>query len=389
MKTIKLYDQDSECFGFESKVVSVRPQKEGILIELESTAFFPEAGGQSADSGFLGGFRVKDVMIDEQGRILHLCQKEDEDVSIPKAGDVIKGEIDAERRLSFMRHHSGEHLFSGLAHRCFSYDNVGFHLSDHICTMDYNGVLSPEDVAMLERKSNEIILQNRPILSYYPDEATLEKADYRCKGELTPPIRFVEIENADLCACCAPHVRFTGEIGLLKVVEAKAYKGGMRLAIVCGLKAFDELSRRFDTLLSASGLLSSHWSELPLRIRELQEERFTTHQRIISLEQALLEARLAHIPATSSDALLFVEAADEKAAREIINVQMTLREGFCGVFIGKDENYRFILGSRAHDMKKTADQLRQSLGGKCGGSSTMIQGQLPASQEAILDLLGS
>ncbi|MBR1628781.1 MAG: alanyl-tRNA editing protein [Lachnospiraceae bacterium] len=381
MKTKKLYDEAPECFSFESEVVSCAPiSPDTLSIELASTAFFPEAGGQSADIGRLGDFEVVDVQIHEDDRIIHLCRFNDQD-TLPVPGTLLQGTIDHRRRLELMRQHTGEHMFSGLVYRTYGGHNVGFHLSDHICTMDYDNPLSDAQVESIETRVNELIQENRPIHAYYPDESDLEAMDYRCKGELKGPIRIVEIEGVDTCACCAPHVLNTGEVGLLKVLEAKSYKGGVRLTIVCGMKAFAELSRRARLLSEAAASLSSHFEDLPNRVQELKEERALLRGKNQQLQQQLLEASIAQIPASSRHALFFVEEADDKAVRETINHQMTLRDGCCGVFIGSDEaGYRFILGSAAIDLQKTASILREDYHAKCGGQKTMIQGQIPLSQ---------
>ncbi len=389
MKTEKLYDNDSELFEFSGTVVSCEALESGdTAVVLDKTAFFPEAGGQSADSGVLGGFSVKDVRIYDDGRIVHIldsAENAQKNAAAFSPGDVVNGHIDSERRLEFMRHHTAEHMFSGLVHRDFGYANVGFHLSDHICTMDYNGPISEEDVARLEEETNRLIQKNLPVRAWYPEEDKLAHYDYRCKGELVPPIRLVEVEGVDLCACCAPHVKLTGETGLMKVLDASTYKGGMRITIVCGMKAFKELSRRSEILLKASASLSSHFDELGNNIEKLKSERLALSRRCGELALELLSFKADAVPNDSADALLFVEEAPDKAARDIINDQMKRRDGFCGIFTGSDEaGYRFILGSKGKDMQLAAKRLREELRAKCGGSSDMISGKTDARKDEIL-----
>ena len=442
MRTRKLYDEDAECFAFTATVIQCRRRaEEEFAIELDATAFFPEAGGQSADRGILQAVSdehvvcsVKDVQIDEEGCIWHICTLSgassnqadaptDPDRPLISAADpsnravaptdpnrphvsaadpsnradtpadpdplllpgtVLRGRIDSERRLEFMRHHTGEHLFSGLVKRDFGYANVGFHLSDHICTMDYDGPISREDLRRLAAEANTLIQKNLRIRAWYPDDAELEERDYRCKGELVPPIRLVEIEGADLCACCAPHVKRTGEIGLLYIAEAASYKGGIRIVLLCGMKAFRELDRRSLLLEEAASLLSARDEGLPSRVQGLLEERHMLRQKNTALNQQLLQSQAASLPTDGAPALLFVEEADDTAVRTCVNSLMETRDSRCGVFTGNDtEGYRFIMGSRLQDMKKTADTLRRELGAKCGGSERMIQGRVTAERDTL------
>ena len=388
MSTIKLYDNDAYIKDFTAVVASIEKNDKGQTgIVLDRTAFFPEAGGQSADIGVLGDLNVVDVQIDKDGVITHFCEAED-DAALPAVGTTLHGEIDWERRHTLMQHHTGEHLFSGIVHRDFGYDNVGFHLSDHICTMDYNGTLSETDVARVEAECNEWIYRNVCISCDYPDDETLANLDYRCKGELIPPIRIVTIDGADVCACCAPHLRTTGEIGVLKVLEAKSYKGGVRLTIVCGRKAFADYLRRFSLLADSSHLLSSQAEDVPGRISGLLDERYALNGKISSLQEERLQGMIAE--ATGENAFFFVEDVDTKSIRNAVNTLMESRKGLCGIFCGNDtDGYHFILGSAVVDMQKVAASLREKLGAKCGGSARMIQGQTQSVRAEIEPVLFS
>ena len=422
--TTKQYDADAYTKKFTANVLSCQlMQPEIFAVILDQTAFFPEAGGQSADTGTIDDLIVVDVQIDSSGVITHYCKlknaatsgstsESDEPISIHdllepgetlstqnlpetreatpvlplQEGQSVSCEIHWERRYSMMQHHTGEHLFSGLVHRDFGYANVGFHLSDHICTMDYNGTLTPEDVRRLESECNRLICQNLPVTCCFPDEETLQTLDYRCKGELTPPIRIVTIQSVDCCACCAPHVKYTGEIGLLKVIERKSYKGGVRLTILCGQKAFADYCRRFDIVNAVSQLFSSHYETLEARVLQLMEERSTLIQQLGEVQQQHLASliRQAPAPAMETPAIFFVENVDTKSLRQCVNTLMERGDGLCAVFCGNDtEGYRFIAGSNSLAMKSLAEHLRQQYGAKCGGSDQMIQGQIASTQKEI------
>ena len=383
MKTIKLYDEDSMMFSFEGIVVGCEKTDDGMAcVELEATAFFPEAGGQSADIGRLGDLAVKDVRIDDDGRIVHIC--EIADGLLPKPGERIPCAIDGKRRLSFMRHHTAEHMFSGLVKKYFGYNNCGFHLSDHICTMDYDGPLSDADIKKLEKEVNELILSDKRVHTFYPSDEQLSALDYRCKGELSPPIRIVEIEDADVCACCAPHVKHTSQIGVFFVQEASSYKGGIRLSILVGMKAFSFLRDCSRLLHKTAASLSVGTDGLPDSIDKQKNDIATLKRKLADAQNAILKSKAEQIPSDSKNAILFCEEADDAAAREIINSEMPKRDGLCGVFIGNDKDgYRFVLGSGKIDMRVFADELRKKFSAKCGGSKTMISGKISSTKTEI------
>ena len=111
-----------------------------------------------------------------------------------------------------MQQHTGEHILSGLVHRHFGYDNVGFHMGADEVTIDFNGVLTQEQLEMLEDEANEIVYANVPVKVLYPLDEELKNLEYRSKKELTGQVRIVEIPGADVCACCGTHVECTGEV---------------------------------------------------------------------------------------------------------------------------------------------------------------------------------
>ena len=215
-----------------------------VEVIVNRTVFFPEGGGQSADIGWIcnvgnGKTRksvmmaVTDVQISD-GLIRHtvICPEGNPDPFRP--GEQVLLQINWERRFGFMQNHTGEHILSGLMHNRYGFDNIGFHLSDNSVTLDVNGQLDEEEILLLEWEANEVIYNNLPVEVSYPDEEMLEKTSYRSKIEIEGQVRLVTIPDVDVCACCATHVRRTGEIGLIKIVKvlryaqkAAAHRGGL------------------------------------------------------------------------------------------------------------------------------------------------------------------
>ena len=104
--TEKLYDMDSHLREFTAQVRACAKEGERWAVTLDRTAFFPEGGGQSADTGSLGGSRVLNVQ-EASGVILHYTD------SPLKEGETVRGILDWEQRFRRMQNHSGEHLHSG------------------------------------------------------------------------------------------------------------------------------------------------------------------------------------------------------------------------------------------------------------------------------------
>ena len=120
---------------FTAKVLECREAGKGYEIVLDQTAFYPEGGGQPCDLGTLNGIAVDRCTGKEKARSFIIQRR------LLEAGSEVTGKIDWERRFDLMQQHSGEHIVSGLVHEAYGYDNVGFHMSSDVITVDFSGVL--------------------------------------------------------------------------------------------------------------------------------------------------------------------------------------------------------------------------------------------------------
>lgn len=377
MKTVALYDDDSFATEFTAQVVDCQETDGKYKLVLDQTLFFPEQGGQTSDVGIIGEAKVYDVQI-EDGVIYHLCDKSFE------AGCKVVGTIDWHHRFGNMQQHTGEHIFTGLAHKLYGADNVGFHLSDNTVTLDLNIELSEEQVRLVERSSNEVIGADVPVRAYYPDDATLRLIDYRSKKEIDGAVRLVEIDDVDICACCAPHVNSTGQVGMLKVLSYGKYKGGTRVYILCGLRALDDYNRRMNLLAKSYQQLNCPEDDLPDRIAGIMDENKQLKYKISQIKADILMNQIAGYPSELHDVTIYTEDLDAKTMRDGVNTLVERHDGLCAIFSGNDEDgYNFVIGSSSRDCGAIAAGLRELLGAKGGGSKQMAQGSVLATRSAI------
>ena len=381
--TEKLYDLDAYAREFTAKVISCEECGEGrYKVVLDRTLFFPEEGGQTPDKGTLGGCPVVDVQI-KDGIIEHIVECKNEPLTPSPMGHV-SGKIDWEHRYSNMQQHTGEHIFSGLVHAKFGYDNVGFHLSDSIVTMDYNGEITPEEIALIELEANRVITKQIPVNASYPGKETLDSLEYRSKKELSGPIRIVEIPGVDTCACCAPHLHNTGEVGLLKVLDVSAHKGGVRISILCGFRAMADYGLTRDELRKVSHLTSAPLFETGEAVSKLKNELESTKFALGKAKRDYMESLIDSTLEKGEQPIIFTEGMDSDVIREGVNKMTALCQGFCGIFAGDEmEGYSFIVGSRDADCSELAGRMRTHFKAKCGGKKEMIQGHIDAEMHEI------
>lgn len=383
--TKKLYYNDSHMQTFTGNVMSCRydEKKKCYAVELDQTAFFPEGGGQYADPGILGGIRVEDVQ-EKEGIIFHYLKQP------LKIGTATEGQIDFKERFSRMQQHSGEHIVSGIVHKHFGYDNVGFHLGEFITTLDFNGILTESSIRQIEQEANEAVAANIEIQVIYPTKEELASMEYRSKKELDGQVRIVIIPGYDICACCAPHVVRTGEIGIIKLVDAVKYKGGTRVSMLNGFRALQDYREKEASVKEISHVLSAKQEEVAQAVKRQKSETNEWREKAVHWQSQYLENMLNDLLLPEGHYCLFMHEMDKNAARRFVDKGMHKVKGVCGIFIGNNEQgYHYILGSQNIDMKNFLEDFNSHFKGKGGGSKGMVQGTVSAPETEIRSYLQS
>ncbi len=234
-ETTILYYDNYDLLEFEGKVLY---SKDGKVV-LDRTAFYPTSGGQLHDIGKLGGVEVVNVY--KQGKhIIHEIK------GSLKEGAVVKGEIDAERRIQLSQHHSATHVLLGSATRVLG-DHVwqsGAAKTEEKGRLDITHYenLSNDEIEKIEALANKIIQENRPIIKKFFDRTVAEQ-EFGFKiyqGGAVPgaKIRIVNIEHFDVQACGGTHLNTTGELIDIKIIKtSKLQDGIIRLEYVAGERA--------------------------------------------------------------------------------------------------------------------------------------------------------
>lgn len=375
--TKKLYDLDSHLSVFEARVLSCRETGEGQWsVVLDQTAFFPEGGGQLADRGTLDAAHVLDVQETAEA----ICHT----VDAPLAeGSTVTGRLDWAVRFRRMQCHSGEHIVSGTAHSLYGCNNVGFHMGEQEVILDFDRELTQEQVERIETIANQVIWDNRPITAEYPDEAVLQTLDYRSKLDLTEGVRIVTIPDCDVCACCAPHVKATGEIGMIKLLSTMRHRGGIRIWMVAGEDALADYRTKQDNVAAISAALSVKQHETAQGVARMKAELEAAYLALKETKQALVAEKCKTLPETEGNLLLFEGDLDSQGMRNLVNAGMERCTGICAVFAGQDGQYRHVMGSKTVDLRAKSKEIHGALGGKGGGQPTMIQGSVTATRAEI------
>lgn len=379
--TEKLFYQDSHRTEFTAKVISCEEAKDGYRVVLDQTVFFPEGGGQYADTGMLGDTEVTDVH--EKDDVIYHTTK-----APLEAGSEVNGKINWDERFEKMQQHTGEHIVSGIVHERFGYNNVGFHLGSDYCTMDFDGPISKEQLKEIEAAANEAVYQDLEIRILYPAKDELKDLDYRSKIEIEGQVRIVEIPGYDVCACCAPHVKTTGEIGAIKLVSMVNYKGGERITMLCGRRAMRDYEKKDSMTKEISALLCAKEYEVAEAVVRLKDEQNRMKSQLAEMQQKLLEYRVAEIAVDQKIVTVFDSTLSGNLPREMMNKLLDKGAEICAVFAGTDEEgYRYVIGSRSEDVRPLSKMLNTTFQGRGGGKPEMVQGSVKGTRTEIEEVV--
>jgi len=297
-ETDRLYYDDPERTEFEAVVLDVIEREEGYDVVLDQTMFYPEGGGQPADTGTLAtddvSVDVEDVQV-RDGVILHRTDAD------PGKGEFVRGQIDVERRRALMRHHTATHVI-GYAARQVLGEHVrqaGAQKGTDRSRLDVRHYerISREEVKEIERVANEVITDNLAVTQEWPhrNEAEEEHGFDLYQGGVPPgeQIRLIHVGD-DVQACGGTHVTRTGDIGVVKILTTEPVQDGVeRIVFAAGDAAIRATQETEDALYGAAEVFDVAPEEVPETAERFFEEWKERGKQIDRLKEELAEARAA------------------------------------------------------------------------------------------------
>lgn len=374
----ELFYRDPYVREFTAEVVSCTEGKKGFEIILMDTAFYPEGGGQPTDLGELGSAKVNFVKR-VNGSIIHYADKP------LKVGNLAVGKIDWERRFDNMQNHTCEHIFSGLVHQKFGFDNVGFHMDPDDITVDFSGEISKEELNKIEQEVNEAIAANIELSVTFPSQQELASMNYRSKKELSGLVRIVSVPGCDRCACCGTHVRRTGEIGVFKILEAGKHRGGTRVRFVAGKRALRDYAWRLNEISKISALLSAKPHEISAAVEKVLNDGKAQGQLLAERTKLWLESVADRIEGPEDSVIVFENGLSPFELKKFASI---LKERFggipCAVLSEVEEKvFNYVLAYESENLSEISRELNKKLNGRGGGRDGVVQGTYRADRATI------
>lgn len=376
METLRLYYENPKMTAFTATVTACKECETGFLIALDATAFYPEGGGQPCDVGTLDEAEISDVQ-ETEGVVWHLAD------SALAVGSRVQGRIDSARRFDLTIQHTADHIISGIIHKRYGFDNVGFHMGADVTTIDLNGTLELDELLQMEYIANSVIWQNLPIETLYPTAAELARTTYRSKKEIEGQVRLIKIPGIDLCACCGTHAQSTGEVGLLKILSCVRFKGGTRFEYAAGERAYRYVDEILYQNRRISKLLSAKPTETGKAVRGLYDRCEELKATVAANEEREMDAMSGRCRNLGNN-IIFTDRLSADSLRRLAIAVTDTCCGCCAVFSAAEEGgYRYAIGDRNGNLKEFTAAMNEALSGRGGGKPDFVQGSVGADRSEI------
>lgn len=352
-----------------TKVVSCIKEKDLYKVILEETIFYPEGGGQSSDLGLINDAKVLNVKR-EDDEIVHYV---DHALEI---GESVHLTLDWNRRFDHMQNHTGEHILSGIIHKLFGYENVGFHMDEEKIQADYDGVLTKENIDVIEQTINDVIHQNLPVVETYPSVEELEHLEFRSKKELTGKVRIISIKDVDICACCGTHVKKTAEVNLIKILSFEKHKNGTRIEMKCGNRALQDYAMKHEQNTLLYQMFSSKPDGVAQAVTKQNEEFRNLQKQYVELANLYLNERVNHFGTCDYILDILDTPFSMQSLREYVNKLVDKASVVCVISKKDEDTSLYLLASNTEKVNGLSKRINATLLGKGGGKDYFAQGSI-------------
>lgn len=369
--TIKMYYQDSEISEAPVQVLRSAKDDRGSYAILDQSCFYPEGGGQPADTGEIGPAKVVDVQTVE-GEIRHYT-----DIQLPQ--ESFSAQLDWPKRWDHMQQHAGQHLLSALLEDMYGFKTQSFHLGQERVSIDLD--LDDATKAQLkdaEKMANQLISQRLAISTRWVTDKEANTLRLRKPPAVAGDIRLVEINGIDLNACGGTHPKNTADIGLLKIISTEKAKGGMRVYFLCGMRALEYFNLLMETTDNLVVQLNAPADELPKAAKALLTEKAAADKMIKNLqEQVLIFEAETIFPANGVVERVF-EGRPIKELQQLARLVTGRHASVTLLFISVSEGDMRLVCAKGEqapgDMREVLKQLLALTEGKGGGNALFAQG---------------
>ncbi|MCD9029193.1 alanine--tRNA ligase [Luteimonas sp. BDR2-5] len=392
----------------DGRPVDVIGAGDDAVVILDRTPFYAESGGQVGDTGVLAAGDARFEVADTRkyagqfhGHVGHLAS------GTLRAGDRVRGAIDAERRGTIVLNHSATHLLHGALRGLLGTHvaQKGSLVAPDRLRFDFSHFqpVADAELAEIERQVNAEVRANHPVSIAEMDmQAALDAGAMALFGEkYGERVRVVTMgDSVELCG--GTHVDRTGRIGLFKLVSEGGVSAGVRrIEALTGQAALDHVRAEEERLRQAAGLLGGTGAEVGERLRALLDRQKQLEREVDVLKAKAASGATADLGAAAVDVAGIkvlaarIEGLDGKALRDAVD-RLKQQLGDLVVVLAGAQDGKVALvagvGGAATGRIKAGELLSYvagQIGGRGGGRPDLAQGggddspALPAALAAV------
>ena len=282
-------------------------------------------------------------------------------------------------------------MLANAVYRLIGGTTIGLHLGNDSSTIDVElpgGAtnVSADMLRQLEDDVNEKIQKDVIIRQWFPDAEEMAKLPLRKKPTVDEHIRIVQIGDLEFCACGGTHPSSAGQIGLMKIVDARPSRGKLRLGFVCGKRAYELLRKEHELLHQAANSMSASAEDVPALVLQLQEQLREAKFRAGEMEKKLLlagaDSLISAAPVSASGIKIVsgIVEGDMAAIRELAN-HIVSEKGRIALIGARNGAGCMYVAARSEDvtvaMGGVISAAAKATGGKGGGKPDFAQGGGP------------
>lgn len=372
--SIKLYYSTPYETKWTSTIEEIIETNNQIYVLLKETAFYPEGGGQPADTGLIDGIHVVDVQM-KDNQIYHLVERKPEN-------KLVSCELDWDRRYDHMQQHTAQHMLSAVLEELYQIPTVSFHLGKTYTTIDVDiSDLTKEQIDQIETHCNSYIMKNLEIKTHFTNHEQVNKFPLRKLPKLTGDIRIVEIDEWDFSACAGTHVRRTGELATLKIIKTEKHRGQTRVFFLSGWRAVRDYQTSQSILDTLGALFKTNKLQLEDRVNKLESEKKALNKEVETLKRENIEFLAEQILATHLGKIIFLSFADKTIQDLSILAKYLLHKSSSIILLSSEMDKKILLQQNGDYPLHCGKFLKETIHeyeGKGGGNELQAQGTFPS-----------
>ncbi|MCD6462292.1 MAG: alanine--tRNA ligase [Thermotogae bacterium] len=358
-----------------------------------STPFYPEKGGQVADTGRImtdtGEALVHDVRSVGENLITHVVEITRGKIS---KGQTARLRVDECRRRAIMRNHTATHLLHAALRKVLGehVKQAGSLVAPDRLRFDFthHKPLNREELVEVENMVNLKILEDIPVVMEEKgvEEALQDDVIALFEEKYGDVVRVVKIGNFSAELCGGTHVERTGQIGLFKIVSESSISSGVRrIEALTGLSVLNLLRDDEELLRSLSEILEVRREEVIGRVEKIISENRELLRKLKQLEGKTMNLEIDEAVSKAQEfdgvkmAWVVFEGKDAQLLRNASDTLLSkLGKGVGVVFNRNEGSVSFVVrvSKELVDMLhagKIAAELAKILGGGGGGRPDFAQ----------------